>query len=155
MAKARRDDPMMDPRDLKRWLIIIAVLYLVFPRDLILDFFGTGLGLVDDLLVIALLYYLYRRHLGEYAARAARESGARDQRERSSRGKAVKSEDSFDPYEILGIPSSASSEAIQAAYRARMSEYHPDKVAHLGEELRELAHRKALEIQQAYQQLRK
>ena len=34
-------------------------------------------------------------------------------------------------------------------------EYHPDKVAHLGEELQELAHRKALEIQQAYRQLRK
>jgi DnaJ-domain-containing protein 1 len=36
-----------------------------------------------------------------------------------------------------------------------MHEYHPDKVAHLGKELQQLAHRKALEIQQAYQQLRK
>ena len=36
-----------------------------------------------------------------------------------------------------------------------MSEYHPDKVAHLGEELQELAHRKALEIQEAYRQLAK
>ena len=155
MTKARRDDLMMDPRDLKKWLINDAVLYLVFPRELIFDFFGRGLGLIDDLSLIALLYYLYRRHLREYAARPTRESGARDQRERSSRAKAVESEDSFDPYEILGIPSSASSETIQAAYKARMSEYHPDKVSHLGEELQELAHRKALEIQQAYQQLRK
>jgi DnaJ like chaperone protein len=36
-----------------------------------------------------------------------------------------------------------------------MKEYHPDKVAHLGEELQELAHRKVLEIQKAYQQLTK
>ena len=45
---------MIDPRNLKKWLIIIAVLYLVFPRDLIPDFFGRGLGLIDDLLLIAL-----------------------------------------------------------------------------------------------------
>jgi len=31
-------------------------------------------------------------------------------------------------------------------YRARIAEYHPDKLAHLGQELRELAARKALEI---------
>jgi DnaJ like chaperone protein len=36
-----------------------------------------------------------------------------------------------------------------------MHEYHPDKVAHLGEELQKVAHRKAVEIQQAYEQLRK
>jgi hypothetical protein len=30
--------------------------------------------------------------------------------------------------------------------RARIAEYHPDKLAHLGQELRELAARKALEI---------
>ena len=33
-----------------------------------------------------------------------------------------------------------------AAYRARMTEYHPDKTLHLGKELREPAARKALEI---------
>ncbi len=36
-----------------------------------------------------------------------------------------------------------------------MNEYHPDKVAHLGEDLQKLAHRKSLEIQQTYQQLRR
>ncbi len=46
-------------------------------------------------------------------------------------------------------------ETIQTAYKARMNEYHPDKVAHLGEDLQKLAHRKALEIQRAYQQLSK
>jgi len=33
--------------------------------------------------------------------------------------------------------------------------YHPDKVAHLGEELQKLAHEKSQEIQRAYQQLRR
>jgi DnaJ like chaperone protein len=53
------------------------------------------------------------------------------------------------------VPRSASQETIQAAYRARMNEYHPDKVTHLGEELQQLAHRKALEIQRAYERLRR
>ena len=50
---------------------------------------------------------------------------------------------------------SSSQETIRSAYRARMNEYHPDKVDHLGEELQELAHRKVLEIQKAYRQLKK
>ena len=155
MTKAGRSDPMMDPRNLKKWLIFIAVLYLVFPRDLIPDFFGRGLGLIDDLSLIALLTYFYRNRLREYTARATQESGEQDQRKRSSRAQAEASESSFDPYEILGIDSAASGEEIQAAYKARMHEYHPDKVAHLGEELQNVAHRKAVEIQQAYEQLRK
>ncbi len=146
---------MMDPRNLKKWLIIIAVLYLVFPRDLIPDFLGSGLGVIDDLSLIALLTYFYRNRQREYVARATQESGGQDQRERSSRAQAEASESSFDPHEILGIDSSASGEEIQAAYRARMHEYHPDKVAHLGEELQKVSHRMAVEIQQAYEQLRK
>ncbi len=146
---------MMDPRNLKKWLIIIAVLYLVFPRDLIPDFLGSGLGLIDDLSLIALLTYFYRNRLREHAARAARKSAGQDQRERSGRAQGETSESSLDPYGILGIDSSASGQEIQAAYRARMHEYHPDKVAHLGEELQKVAHRKAVEIQQAYRQLRK
>ena len=145
---------MRDPRKLKKWLIIIAVLYLVFPRDLIPDFLG-GLGVIDDLLVIALLIYFYRSRLRKYAAGATQESGGVGQRERSSRTQAEASESSLDPREILGIDASASGEEIHAAYKARMHEYHPDKVAHLGEELQKVAHRKAVEIQQAYERLRK
>ncbi len=150
-----RSDPMMGPRNLKKWLIIIAALYLVFPRDLIPDFLGSGLGLIDDLSLIALLTYFYRNRLREYTARTTQESGGQDERERSSRAQAEASESSFDPYHILGIDSSASGEEIQAAYKARMHEYHPDKVTHLGEELQKVAHRKTVEIQQAYEQLRK
>ena len=134
----------MEPRKLKKWLMVIAVVYLVFPRDLIPDFLGRGLGLLDDLLLIGILTYLYRRHLRRLAGEA-RENGTRDREE----------ERLLDPHEVLGIAPSASRKTIQSAYKARMSEYHPDKVAHLGEDLQKLAHRKALEIQRAYQQLSK
>ena len=142
----------MDPRTLKKWLIAIAVVYLVFPRDLVFDFVGRGLGLIDDLLLIALLVWFYRRHLRGTAARETRES---EGPERKDGAPSAASEPVFDPYEVLGIPASASAEAIRSAYKARMNEYHPDKVAHLGDELQQLAHLKALEIQRAYQQLRR
>ncbi len=144
----------MEPRKLKKWLTVIAVVYLVFPRDLIPDFLGRGLGLLDDLLLIGLLTYFYRKHLRRFV-REARENGTRDWGEPSGRAQAAASERPFDPYKVLGIAPSASRETIQAAYKARMHEYHPDKVAHLGEDLQKLAHRKALEIQRAYRQLSK
>ncbi|MFH0907618.1 MAG: DnaJ domain-containing protein [bacterium] len=132
-------------------MILIAVLYLIFPRDLIPDFLGRGPGLIDDLLLIALLTYFYRRYLREYLAQATR---GQDQQERSHRAhETTDSGSAFDAYEVLGVSPSASKETIHAAYKARMQEYHPDKVAHLGKELQELAHRKAQDIQRAHEEL--
>lgn len=66
---------MMQTGTLKKWLIVIAVVYLVFPRDLIPDFVGLGPGFIDDLLLIALLAYFYRKHLRRALASETRESG--------------------------------------------------------------------------------
>ena len=145
----------MSPSKLKKWLIVIAVLYLLFPRDLIPDFVGRGLGFIDDVSLIALLTYFYRNRLRKHAAHADRQSRERDERWRSGSTDEEAPQSSFDPYQTLGVDPSASAEEIQAAYRARMHEYHPDKVAHLGEELQKVAHRKAVEIQRAYEKLRK
>ncbi len=57
-------------------------------------------------------------------------------------------------YEVLGVDPDASDEEIKRAYRELAKKYHPDRVAHLGEEFRELAHRKFLEIQEAYDRIR-
>ena len=58
----------MAPKDLKKWLILLAILYLVFPRDLIPDFVGNGLGLLDDFLVMGLLANYLRRYTRNYMA---------------------------------------------------------------------------------------
>jgi restriction system protein len=60
---------------------------------------------------------------------------------------------SFDPYAVLGVSHHASAEEIRAAYHREMVNYHPDKVAHLGKELQELAKTKTQEINRAYQEL--
>jgi hypothetical protein len=57
---------------------------------------------------------------------------------------------SSDPFSILGVPRGASSVEIRNAYHREISKYHPDKVAHLGDELQEVAKRRAQAINQAY-----
>ena len=57
------------------------------------------------------------------------------------------------PYSTLGVPKTASFTEIKAAYRKRMTEYHPDKVASLGTELRNLAEEMTKRINNAYEEL--
>ncbi len=144
---------------LKRWLFALGLVYLLLPRDLVPDFLGRGLGLVDDLALIAGLRWYYRRRLRNLAAEeAARATDAgraeQDRRSRHEPATEPRDETPSDPYRVLGVGRSASQEEIRAAYRARMREYHPDRVAHLGEELQRLAHQKTLEIQEAFERLR-
>lgn len=53
-------------------------------------------------------------------------------------------------WEVLGVPRDASRDEIALAYKRRISEYHPDKVAQMGEEIRALADSKSKEINAAY-----
>jgi DnaJ like chaperone protein len=59
------------------------------------------------------------------------------------------------PYAVLGVPSSASDDDVQKAYRLLAGKYHPDKVLHLGQEFIDLAHRKFTMIALAYETIRK
>lgn len=60
-----------------------------------------------------------------------------------------------DYYTILGITSGATPEEIKKAYREAASQYHPDKVSHLGKELIEFANNKFTEIKTAYEEIKK
>jgi DnaJ like chaperone protein len=50
------------------------------------------------------------------------------------------------------VAATATPEEIRAAYRSLFSQYHPDKVASLGIELRVLAESKSKEIGAAYRE---
>jgi DnaJ-domain-containing protein 1 len=52
--------------------------------------------------------------------------------------------------EVLDVPTAAHIDEIKAAYRRKMAQYHPDKVASLGPELREVADKLTKEINAAY-----
>ena len=55
-------------------------------------------------------------------------------------------------HEVLGIEPAASIDEIRSAYKLKMSQYHPDKVASLGEEFMDIAVNKSKEINLAYKQ---
>ena len=131
------------------WPTAIAVglallLYLRSPIDLLPDRLGA-VGLLDDALVILAAIWWLRRRLARAEAERSRTSAAdtEDATENAA----------WDPHAVLGVTRGASAEEITRAYREQMRRYHPDRVAHLGEELRQLAHRKALEIQRAYAEI--
>lgn len=60
-----------------------------------------------------------------------------------------------DAFAVLGVSQDAKMDEIHAAYQKKMHEYHPDRVAGLGEELRQLAEQRAKEINAAYAQLKR
>ena len=58
-------------------------------------------------------------------------------------------------YKMLKLRSKASKEEITSAYRKLVQQYHPDKVATLAPEFRQMAEHRMKEINAAYEQLKR
>lgn len=106
---------------------------------------------VTEILVIVfglfLGYWVVSRLSSDAPARESR-ADSEPQRHASSPG---------DPplrawHEVLNVPMNATADEIRQSYKLLMSQYHPDKVANLGEELRALAERKSKEITSSYRE---
>ncbi|MBQ9312291.1 MAG: TerB family tellurite resistance protein [Bacteroidales bacterium] len=63
--------------------------------------------------------------------------------------------DTDSAYAILQVDKSASEEEIKKAYKKLCIKYHPDKVAHLGEEIQKSANEKFQKINEAYEIIKK
>ena len=134
------------------WLLIGALLYVFFPRDLVPDFL-VGWGWLDDLIVLYVLWRYYRRVKQPQRSenRSGQPGGTADDRQYRTAGS--DGTDLRDPYTILGVAPGASRQEIKASYRRLAAAYHPDKVQHLGEDLQKMAETRFKEIQQAYDEL--
>ncbi|HNY65304.1 MAG TPA: DnaJ domain-containing protein [Deltaproteobacteria bacterium] len=141
---------------MKIFLILLAIIYALFPYDLLPDLF-LGWGWLDDAAVLYLLWRFVlspgrplweRQGHGQAQDRAhGRESGP------GGRGEGSAPSGPEDPYAVLGVDRDATDEEIRKAYRALANRYHPDKVEHLGEEFRELAEKRFRKISEAYHAL--
>ena len=58
-------------------------------------------------------------------------------------------------YRILEIEPTTSDEDVKKAFRRMAMKYHPDKVSHLGEDFKKVAHEKFRKVQSAYDQIKK
>ena len=63
--------------------------------------------------------------------------------------------DTESAYKILGIEPTASDDEVKKAYRKMAIKFHPDKVAHLGEELQAQANEKIKSVNNAYEEIKK
>lgn len=136
-----------------KWLLAaLALLYALSPYDLFPDFI-VGWGWLDDLIVLGLIWHLFFRRQGASSGQPASDRNG-DSEGAQDRSQRFPSDQAADPHTILGVPQGASQEAIRAAYRQLAAQYHPDKLAHLGEEFQILAEKKFKAIQSAYDALR-
>lgn len=58
-------------------------------------------------------------------------------------------------YKILEISPDASDDEVKKAYRKAAMKHHPDKVSHLGEEMRKAAEEKFAKLNEAYERIKK
>ena len=145
-----------------RFLIyIVLILYVISPYDILPDFFA-GLGWIDDLIILGVLYwyhFIYRpakmRAKYKEAYHQEGEGTEREyyQGEQQQKARTDRRFSKRDPYEILGVERGAPLNEVKAAYRKLAIKYHPDKVNHLGDEFKVLAEKRFKEIQEAYQEL--
>ena len=149
---------------MKILLIILALVYFLWPLDIFSDFV-IGWGWLDDILMAYLLWRLYQRHKWKFKAfeahdREYRQSFRNGNSKKFSSHGAPGSDSGLNdhpgeqgPHAILGVKKEATQEEIKTAYRDLANKYHPDKVLHLGDEFKELAEKRFKEIQQAYDDL--
>ncbi len=69
--------------------------------------------------------------------------------------KAMFVKDTENAYRILGVASTATDEEVKFAYREMAKRYHPDKVSHLGEEIKKAAEEKFQKVNEAYETIKK
>ena len=108
------------------FLIIILIIYIVSPLDLHPFVF-------DDILASGFLYYIWQKFKGQKNQKNYTQGKSRANTRRGPVGQVRLDE----AYKLLHVSPDASWSEVQKAYKERMAKTHPDKVAHLSEELQE------------------
>lgn len=137
---------------MKIFWILLAILYTLFPFDIVPDLL-PGAGWIDDLAVWFLVLQHLFRQMGRSNAKQRYGRRRESANPRDAEPPGTNPDGRRSPREVLGVAADASPEEIKAAYRELANRYHPDKVSHLGEEFQALAESRFKEIQAAYREL--
>lgn len=126
-------------------LIIILILYIVSPLDLHPLIF-------DDLIASGFLYYIWQKFKGQKRSRNYYSRGRAQSNIKNEPGGQMGLNEA---YRVLHVSPDAPWKEVQSAYKERMAKSHPDKVSHLGEELQEKAKELTVEINKAYNTIKR
>lgn len=94
-------------------------------------------------------YNTKQENFSDESRTGQRENGAGSSKE----AQLPNNDNALDPYAILSLKKGASKNEVTKAYRDLVQKYHPDKLCHLAPEFQEMAHRKMIEINTAYEYL--
>ena len=126
------------------FLIIILIIYIISPLDLFPFVF-------DDLIASGFLFYFWRKFKNQKNQKSYY-SRSKSQTNINAGSNGPMNLD--ESYKLLNVSSDASLSEVQKAYKEKMAKSHPDKVAHLSEELQKKAKELALEINKAYNNIK-
>lgn len=59
-----------------------------------------------------------------------------------------------DPYEVIGVPRSATNDEVKRAFREKIARNHPDKVQHMSREFQDLADKRMKSITAAFEKIK-
>lgn len=134
------------------WQYLQAFLVALLKPHSIIGYIGTGLIGVIFLGVLLLVMLVSIFLLACDIALAGQIEAGRLNDKKQEPTQPPEAEQ-LSPYRVLELNEDASEGEIRARYLAMMQQYHPDKVEHLGPELKELANIKTVQIKQAYEML--
>ena len=122
------------------FLIIVLIIYIISPLDLFPFVF-------DDLIATGFLFYFWRKFKNQKSQRNYYSRGQSQANIKTEPDGSMNLEKS---YKLLNVGPDDSWSNVQKAYKEKMTKSHPDKVAHLSEELQKKAKELTLEINKAY-----
>ncbi len=133
------------------WIVLI-VIYIISPFD------AHPLFLDDLIAGVMLLYMLYKRSKEKvqrgqyYRSEQSRSTGGAGQKTGAGRQGVLNLEQA---QRLFGVVSGSTADDINRAYRNKVAMSHPDKVSHLSKELQERARELTLELNEAYELLKR
>ncbi|MDR4499134.1 MAG: DnaJ domain-containing protein [Candidatus Scalindua sp.] len=127
-------------------LAIFLIVYIISPFDFVP-------GFIDDLIASGTLWYYWRKWNTQKRGKSKRYAG--DQFREQQKRQYTESSQLEEAYRVLGVSPDASWKDVRKAYKEKIAKSHPDKVAHLGEELQDKAKEITLQLNKAVDVIRR
>ena len=128
------------------FLLIILIIYIISPWDVHPHFF-------DDLGAFGLLYYVWHKY--KKYKRAGSYYYSKTQSQGNKKKEPYVDLGLEEAYGLLGVTPDASWEKVQKAYKEKIAKSHPDKVAHLSDELQNKAKELTLQLNKSIDIIRR